>query len=184
MPKSQVTAAIAAYLTPEQSGIAYLGTVYTALPRVASEDDLFNFVPPGTDAGAIIYMFISDQSEQRIALGGQHAGVKMRTYTLTLLCIMKTTMDDEVAEQAAFDLFVDDLTARIQADRNAGTEAVALGGSGPYAGSGVVWQWGEGPGPNGGTDLHFEYPVPHTINGGVMIHQAVGRISVNEQLET
>ncbi len=184
MPKSQVTAAIQYYLDPAQSGIEYLGKVYTALPRVANESDLFSYVPPGTQIGALIYLFISDQAEQRIALGGQHAGVKMRTYTLTLLCIMKTSLQNEVQEQAAFDAFIDSLTARIQADRNAWTEATALGGQGPYANTGYVWQWGEGPGPDGGTDLHFEYPVPHTINGGVMIHQAVGRISVEEQLET
>lgn len=184
MPKLEVTAAIQYYLDPEQSNISYLGKVYPALPRIASEDDLFNFVPPGTQVGAVIYMFLADQVEQRIALGGQHQGVKMRTYSLTLFCIMKTMLDDEVAEQAAFDTFVDSLTGWIQADRNAWTEAQSLGGQGPFVGTGVVWQWGEGAGPDGGIDIRFEYFVPHTIDGGVMLHQALGHISVCEQLET
>jgi len=183
MPKVEVTAALKYYLTPENSNIQYLGKVYSALPRIANEDDLFNFVPAGTQVGAIIYMFLADQTETRIALGGQHNGRKFREYTLTLLCIMKTVLNDEEAEQLAFDTFIDDLTGWIQADRNAWTEAVELGGQGPYAGTGVIFQWGEG-GINEGPDIHFDYPVPHTIDGGVMIHQAIGRVNVCESLST
>lgn len=183
MPKLEVTAALAYYLDPAQSNIPYLGKVYTALPRIASENDLFNYVPPGTQVGAIIYMFIAGQSERRIALGGQHDGHKMREYTLTLFCIMKTSLQDEVEEQLAFDTFLDGLTSWIQADRNAWTEALNQGGQGPYGGSGYIFQWGEGS-ELGGTDIRFEYPVPHTVDGGIMLHQAVGHVTVCEDMFT
>lgn len=179
MPKTDVRNALLYYLTPENSNITYLGTVYPALPKVSNESDLFNFVPPGTGVGAIVYMFIENQEENRVALGGQHGGRKFRHYGLSLLCILKSDLPSSADGQAAFDLFIDSLTARIQADRNAGTEAVALGGTGPYAGTGVVWQWGEGS-MLGGADIHIEYPVPKTADGGVQLFQAVVRVTVAE----
>jgi hypothetical protein len=171
------------YLTPENSGIAYLGTVYPALPKVSNESDLFQFVPPGTGVGVIIYMFIENQEESRVALGGQHGGRKFRHYGLSLLCIMKSDLSSSADGQAAFNEFIDDLTAAIQADRNAGTEAASLGGFGPYVGTGVVWQWGEGS-MLGGPDIHIEYPVPKTAEGGVQLFQAVVRVTVAEFLNT
>lgn len=183
MPKSDVTAAIQYYLDPQQSNIPYLGVVYPALPKVVDESDLFRFVPPGTGTGALIYMFIETQEESRKALGGQHQGRKLRLYGLSLLCILKSDLPDSASGQEAFNAFIDGLTAAIQADRNAGTEAVALGGTGPYAGTGVVWQWGEGT-MLGGPDIRIEYPVPKTADGGVMLFQAVVRVTVAEFFNT
>lgn len=183
MPKTEVTAALLNYLTPENSNITYLGTVYPALPKVSDESDLFRFVPPGTGVGALIYMFCSRQSERRIALAGQHNGRKFRIYEFTLLSILKSDLPQASDGQAAFNTYMDSLTAWIQADRNAGTEALSLGGTGPYAGTGVIFQMGEG-GINEGVDIEVDYPVPKTADGGVMLFQSVLRLSVCEILNT
>jgi hypothetical protein len=170
MPKTQVTDALYAYLEPSASHISTLGAVYTALPKVANESDLFKFVPPGTGLGTVIYLFIENQEETRIALGGARSGRKFRPYGLSLLCIMKSDLANPVDGQAAFNEFIDSLTNYIEADRNAGDPS-------------VIFQWGEG-GVNGGPDLRIEYPVPKTVNGGVMLFQAIVRVTVCEVLNT
>lgn len=170
MSKSAVRQAIYDYLTPENSNITYLGSLYPALPKVSNESDLFNFVPPGTGVGVVMYMFIESQDETRIALGGPHDGRKWRPYTLSLLCVMKSDLTSSADGQVAFDLFIDSLTEYIEADRNAGNPQ-------------VVFQWGEG-GVNGGPDLRFDFPVPKTADGGVMLFQAVGKVTTVEVLNT
>lgn len=182
MPLSQVSNAIYNYLQPSSSNIPNFGTLYQSLPKVADESDLFTNTFPGTGVGATIYQFFTDQKEARIALGGQHNGRKFREYTLGLLIVFKSDLDDTQEGQIAYNTFIDNLTAWIQADRNAGTEAVSLGGFGPYAGTGVVFQWGEG-GVNGGDDLHFTHFVPRTMSGGVTIWQSVANITVTEVLD-
>ncbi len=183
MPKTEVTAALQYFLDPAQSGITYLGVVYPALPKVADESDLFRYVPPGTGVGALIYLFCEHQEETRIALGGQHNGRKFRIYNFSLLIIMKSDLPQASDGQAAFNTLMDSLIARIQSDRNAGTEATSLGGFGPYAGTGYIFQMGEG-GLNGGVDIQVEYPVPKTADGGVTLYQAVLRLSVCETENT
>jgi hypothetical protein len=170
MPKTEVRNALYKYLEPANSNIKYLGTVYPALPKVSNESDLFNFVPPGTGVGALIYMFIEHQEETRIAFGGPHSGRKFRPYSLSLLCILKSDLSDASAGQVAFDEFIDSLTASIESDRNAGDPS-------------VIFQWGEG-GQRAGPDIRIDYPVPKTVNGQVMLFQAVVRVTVCEILNT
>lgn len=171
MPKTQVRQAVASFLDPNLgSNITYLGNVYQALPKVANEEDLYNLQPPGQGVGAVIYCFIENQREHRIADGGAHSGKKFRIYGLGLLCILKSDLTDSLAGEEAFDAFIDSLTARIQSDRNAGAPS-------------VVFQWGEGT-DRGGDDLRFDYPIPKTLKGGVQLFQAVGRVTVCEVLTT
>jgi hypothetical protein len=179
MSKVSVTQAVYDYLQPNVSNIAYLGTVYTALPAVSNEADLFTNTYPGLGLGAVIYMFMTEQSEKRIALGGPHNGRKWRAYNLGMLIVFKSDLGSVTlglgqtpteAGQAAFDTFIDSLTTYIQADRNAGDPS-------------VVFQWGEGD-TNGGDDLRFEYSIPRLLDGGVNIYQAVAHINVVEVQDT
>ncbi len=128
-------------------------------------------------------MFFTSQREERKALGGQHNGRKMRIYDLGLLIVFKSDATTTVAGQLAYNTFIDALTAWIQADRNAGTEAASLGGSGPYVGTGVVWQWGEGTNL-GGPDIVIDHFIPRTLDGGVTLFQSVAHITVIEFLNT
>jgi len=176
MSKTLVRQAIYDYLQPSNSNITYLSTLYEALPKVANEDDLFALQPAGIGIGAVIYMFIESMEERRIAFGGAHNGRKFRPYTLSLLCIMKSDAETSIEGQIAFDEFIDSLTEWIQADRTAGTAPSLQYG-------GVVFQWGEG-GVDGGEDLHFDFFVPKTAKGGVMLFQSVGHITVCEIEQT
>ncbi len=170
MPKLTVTQAVYNYLEPSSSNIPNLGTVYTALPKVASEEDLFTNTFPGLGVGATIYMFITKQYESRIALGGPHNGRKFRPYDMGLLIVFKSDLNQTVDGQTAFDEFIDSLTAWIQADRNAGDPS-------------VIFQWGEG-GMHGGPDITIDYAIPRTIAGGVTLFQGVAHLTVCEILET
>lgn len=177
MGKAAITTAIQSYLSPENSGIPYLGTVYTALPKVANEQDLYQNTFPGLGLGATIYMFFTGQHEERIALGGPHNGHKMVFYQLGLLIVFKSDLAKTVDGQAAFDEFIDALIAIIRDSRTAGST--------PSTGGGVVWQWGEGGSSSlGGPDVVVEYTVPKTIDGGVTLFQAVMRLSVLEDVFT
>ena len=170
MPLSDVSNAVYAYLEPNNSNIANLGVLYQALPKVPNEADLFTNTFPGIGTGAAIYMFFTNQKERRIAFGGPHQGRKWRDYSLGLLVVFKSDLSDTISGQIAYNAFIDDLTAWIQADRNAGNPN-------------VVFQWGEGTGPGaGGDDIVFDHTIPRTIDGGVTIFQSVGHINVVEVL--
>lgn len=172
MTKAAVLQAVQTFLDPAQSSIPHLGTVYKALPKIANEQDLFNLQPAGAGTGAVIYCFIERQSEYRESFGGPTSGNKFRQYTMALLCIFKSDLETALDGQSAFDTFMDALFARIQSDRRAGT------GQG-----GVVWQWGEGNAEGSHQpDMVFEYPVPKSVSGGVMLFQAIGRVTVLEYL--
>lgn len=172
MPKTQVRQAIYDYLKPDVSNITYLGKLYSSLPKIGNEADLYNLQPPGQGFGALIFMHIEDQSERMIDFSGKSKGPsqKLREYTLVLLCIFKSDLPSPEAGQAAFDVFIDSLTGCIEADVTANT-----GGS-------PVFQWGLGDSETYGPDLRFTYPVPTTDDGGVTLFQAVGRVQVSEFL--
>ena len=170
MPKSTVTTAVYDYLTPTASQIPLLGTVYRALPKIANEADLFANSYPGLGLGAVIYLFFTEQSEHRIAFGGPHDGRKFRVYELGLLIVFKSDLRQTEDGQEAFDTFIDNLTAYIQADRNAGNPN-------------VIFQWGEG-GEQGGPDIRLTYTFPRTLDGGVTLYQAVAHVTVCEILDT
>lgn len=183
MPLSDVSNAIYHYLQPSNSNIPNFGTLYQSLPKVASESDLFLNSYPGSMVGATIFMYFTNQVEQRKALAGQHDGRKLVHYTLSLLINFKSDLPSTEDGQIAYYAFLDALTEWIRADRNAGTESVALGGSGPYANTGVIWQWGEGT-ELGGPDLEFQHFIPRTLKGEVVLFQSLARIAVQEFLET
>lgn len=176
----EVYNAVASYLDPVNSNIKYLGTVYPALPKTSSESDLFNFTPPGEGLGALIYMHISSKYDERIALGGEHDGRKFIPYSLNLLCSFKSDLPQAADGQAAFNEFIDSLDNYIRADRTAGCAADS---NGPYAGSGVIFQWGEG-GMVEGPDIRWTFPVPHSRDGGVMVFIGWCEISTVQILNT
>jgi hypothetical protein len=154
------------FLTPANSAIPYLGVVYKALPKVQNEAELFEFVPPGTGVGALIYIFITARNETRIAYGGEHSGRKFVPYTVSLLCVMKSDLERADDGQEAFNVFIDGLVDRIRSNRNAGNPN-------------YVFEWGEG-GLHAGPDIDIQFPVPRTSRGGVMVFQAVCKVTTIE----
>ena len=170
MGLSAVSNAIAAFLAPSVAGITNYGTIYQALPKVANEQDLFLNSFDGAGLGATIYLFPESQREDRIALGGPHDGRKIRNYVIGLLIVFKSDLSKTVDGQLAFNTFMDQLTTRIQSDRNAGDPS-------------VIFSFGEGE-RFGGADLEFQYFVPRTLKGGVTIFQSVGHVFAVEIINT
>ena len=171
MSKQSVTAGIYEYLKPDNSNIPNFGTLYSALPKIANESDLFLNSFPGQQTGGVIYMFITRQSERRIALGGEHDGRKFRTYDLGLLIVFKSEQQLTEDGQRDFDAFIDALTAFIQANRVPNI---------PWS---DIFQWGEGT-ELGGPDIQIDYTIPRTIDGQTLLFQAVAHLTVAEVLDT
>lgn len=173
---------VAAYLERgrAEGSIQAMANVFAHPPKLTKQSDLFDNKVPGDPAGGVIFMYLANQGEFRIALGGTpqrgvlgSGGRKGRVYSLSLLCyfIWKGQLSEEA--DAANDKFIDSLTSWIELDRNAGCGDVSNGGDG----SGVIFSWGEGPDPSsvpGGKDIVVHTAFPRDIRGqGVQIFNVV-----------
>ena len=160
-----------------------MGTVFAHPPKLTSQADLYTLRAPGDPDGCVIYLYIADQAEYRISLGGAHSGRKGRVYSLSLICYFHYKGQDSEAADAANDLFIDSLTAWIESDRNCGTAAVSEGGDG----SGVIFSWGEGPNAEaipGGKDIRVHTAFPKDFRGqGTQVFNIVD-VAVIEILQT
>lgn len=175
-PKSNrrlVREKIATYLErgKAQGSILYAGSIFPHPPKLTQQTDLFAAGTPGQAGGAVIYMYISNQGEYRLALGGRpvpnqigSGGRKGRVYSLSLLCYLLWKGPKAEEADAANDAFIDSLTSWIEIDRNAGTQDPSLGGDG----SGVIFSWGEGADPSaipGGKDIVVHTSFPKQVRG-------------------
>ena len=171
MSRATVRAAVASYLTG--AGITNLSSVKQFPAKLTPEGDFFEGEDPGHSSGAIIFLYIENQKENRIALGGPHNGRKAIDYTFILDCYLRST--HQKSEDAGFDneAFLDSLVAAIRADRNAGAPS-------------IIFQWGEGAnGAAGGPDIDITSYYPRQINGKASATQvtSVVRVSVVEIID-
>lgn len=147
MGRADVRQAVADYLS--SAGVTGLGTVYQHPPKFTNEGDFVTSNDPGHMAGAVVYVHLRQQSERRIAVGGPTSGVKMRTYSVGLICVFRSKTKDTQAVGAENDAFLDSLVEAILANRNAGA---------PDA----VFQWGEGD-DFGAPDIHVDAEMPRPL---------------------
>lgn len=180
MSRASVRAQIVAYLAPEgqPSPITFLNAVNDYPPKV-TQDDEFDLSDWG-GSGAILAPFLTHQSERRIAVGGAHNGRKLRQYDVQLWCWFRSIKDKAEDAGLDFDVFMDSLTARLQADRNMGTAS-------PVVGSeilpGMIFSAGEGD-TYGGVDIVVDAYMPHLVRAGVLQTNAVVNLTVLEVLDT
>lgn len=123
-----------------------VGTVRRAWAKNDSHPDYFWGQQPGARTGCQIVVFIPRHHEQRIALGGEHNGMKQITYEVTLNCYVRSRT--EYAEDAQDDVHAlrDGLVEHMRLDRTLG---------------GAVFQAGEHV--DGGMDgIDFRYGQPET----------------------
>lgn len=194
MPRVEVIGAIQNYLeagfltgaVPVQNPIPSLSTVYPYPPKITKQTALYEIQPPGEPGGAVIFMYLSgQQGEVRISSAGQHGGRKARTYHMSLICYFRWVGPQSEDAGLASDQFIDGLTAWIQADRNAGTEAESLGGFGPYVGTGLIFSWGEGDGAElSGPDIRVNSTMPRSFGGQTLQTFSIVDISVVEIIDT
>ena len=162
--RSNVRQAIVSYL--QGAGITNLSTVYGFPPKLTKEGEFFAGQDPGHASGAVIYLWIEAQSEQRFALGGAHSGKKGIEYQFALDCYLRSTHKKSEDAGSDNDDFLDSLVSAIRADRNAGAP-------------GLIFQWGEGNFPNGGRDIDIVSYYPRTLNGGAAATQVYSSVKVS-----
>ena len=167
--RADMRAALAAYLQTGIGGadplIPYLGLLLehaakiTPLGEIASPDPM-----AGEGIGAVCWIKLENSHNRRIALGK-----KLKTYRVALdLMLLSYTQEAQDAE-AANDAMLDGIEAMILADRTAGTGATGTR-------TGVVWQWGEGEGAMGGTDIEIACGYP-TLDRNQRV-QLLSRVTV------
>ena len=148
MSRATVRAGLAAWLT---SSITAIRTVYPALPRVMPAD-AFTAGLVGSPEGCVACITLAAEQEGRTAMGGATAGQKRVDYDVVIQLFYRrfvqqtvqvgeltVAADMAVVAMNSFDAIVEQVKARIRADRTA---------------SGSVWQWGE-------AELTGEYSDPY-----------------------
>ena len=156
MPRATVRAAIVDYLQAASTttpGLQVVGQVFAHPPLFTSEATFFQNSWSGKSQGALIYVFLEEQFEQRIRLIGNQLGGKMRTYKVKLICFLRSTLVNAQDVDAANDTFLDALVLAIQENRQPG-------------GAATVFQWGEGD-EVGGIDIHVTAGWPRTIRAQI-----------------
>ncbi len=146
MPRATVRAAITEYL--QSSSIPFLGSVFPHPPKVTPEGEFDIGKFPGKGSGAVIYVYLQEQSEERVREIGLQLHGKMRTYKATLICFLRSIKPKAEQADADNDTFLDGLVLAIQENRTPGT--------------GAVFQWGEGD-TVGGVDIVIHSELPSTI---------------------
>lgn len=147
MGRAAVRQAVADYLS--SAGVTGLSKVFQHPPKFTGEGEFVASSDPGHTSGAVIFVHLREQNERRIAVGGATSGLKMRVYSVGLICVFrsKTANTEEVG--ADNDAFLDSLVDAILASRTAGA---------PDA----VFQWGEGD-DFGETDVHVSAEMPRPL---------------------
>jgi hypothetical protein len=120
--------------------------------------------PPGTKSGCVAYVHILSESEERIAIGGEHSGVKWVHYEVELNVFQHSLEPHAEDAMANFDLVIDNIKALLRADRRLNDYP-------------VIFEAGE-------KSLQGEYGDPKVLaDGSTEIWGAV-RFEVSEMLTT
>lgn len=132
MSRATIRAAVTAWLAPPN--VTGINTVYRGFPAEIPGTAYFS-ATPGAMAGCVAIVFIAGEAEVRKAFGGPTSGKKRVDYTVEIHLRYRSVkppgLGSDVGLEATddFDTIVENLKARIRADRTAGSSA--------------VWQWGE-----------------------------------------
>lgn len=194
MSRTNVRNAIGAYLkngaAAQTGAVQFLSNVYSHPPKLTNQGDFTRDEDPGLGTGAAVYLHLKESSQRRVT-GGPAAtptmpntpARKVKYYTLRLICILRSQKTRSQDTGADNDLFLDSLESYILQNRNAGTQNPGQGGFGPYAGTGYIFQWGEGD-EFGASDIHVVAGMPKTLKSGSMQVYSTMDILVLEVLNT
>lgn len=166
MGRAAVRQAVADYLST--AGVTGLGKVYAHPPKFTSEGEFVANNDPGHTSGAVVFIHLRRQSERRIAVGGATSGIKMRVYSVGLICVFRSKTADTQTVGAENDAFLDSLVDAILANRNAGAPA-------------AIFQWGEGD-DFGEPDVHVDAEMPRPLRQQVSQVFSVVEVTALEQV--
>jgi len=132
--------------TYRASPVAGVGVVRRAFAKRDNHGDYFHGLPAASRTGSQIIVTIYRSREFRIALGGEHGGMKQRNFEAELACFIRSRTPH--AEDAQDDVYAlqDALVGWMQRDRTLG---------------GAVFQAGEHM-TNGSNEIAFGYGQPQT----------------------
>jgi hypothetical protein len=156
-------------LEPSVSNIQWLTTLHDHPPKVTTEDQWFDEQNPGEGTGAVVYIYIANQREKRIATGGPTSGLKFRPYQVDLICFLRSMVSKSEVAEADNDEFLDGLVAYIEADRT-------------FDSDGVIFQAGEGD-MNGAWDIGTEANFPKLVKMGMTQTFSVIHLTVCEIIQ-
>lgn len=148
------------------SDVKYLGTLWTAGPREAADDDFWPTA--GQSSGAVATVHIVTSTEKRESFGGggdgniPPAGQKRIDYQCYLECYFKSRQQRTEEATGDFDAFLDSLVARMRADRTWGTGGRTFD---------QIWQAGE--------DITIS-PGDPSLQNGVFFQQTAVITTVTE----
>lgn len=160
MSRQQVRLAVAEWVG--QAAVPNLNQIFTAHPK------RINFqvnAPAGAMTRAAAVVFIADETESRVAIGGAYAGWKRIDYTVDFQIFCHS--GEPLAEEAmnAFDVIVDGVKDKLRA----GGHRLDQEGS-------VIWQAAE-------PDISVTYGEPATNEGGYTEIWAAVRFTVTQMIQ-
>jgi len=160
MSRASVRQQIATYL---QNGfITGLNQLFTSFPK------RINFqvnAMPGVLSRAAVVIFIENETESRIAIGGAHSGWKRVDYGIVLQVYHHSSQRTAELAMNDFDTLIDAIKDYLRADHNFGDTS-----------GNIVWQGAE-------PAINTNYGEPATSDGGVTETQAIIRFIVTEMIQ-
>lgn len=115
MSRATVRSAVMNYFEPP--AVAGLNKLFSALPK-RIEGTWFRYgQPAGTLSGCVGVVHIVTESEERIAIGGEHSGKKWVHYTVELQVYQHSLERHAEDAMANFDTVIDNIKAHLRADR-------------------------------------------------------------------
>lgn len=115
MSRATVRGAVAAFFAPP--AVAGLNTLYTAPPKRIPGPAFREGQPAGTPSGAVGVVHIVSETEERIAIGGEHSGKKWVHYTVELQVFQHSIHQHSEDAMADFDAVIDAVKTRLRSDR-------------------------------------------------------------------
>lgn len=140
-------------------GLPGVATVYTTFPK-AIPGKAWE-IENGNGNSAVVVVFIAGETEQRIAIGGEHSGWKRLDYTIDLQIFHRSSSPTAEDAMDSLDDIVDAIKDQLRSDRTMG---------------GVFWQQGE-------QRLTGEYGEPRLI-GSIIETWAQITFTATEMLNT
>lgn len=115
MSRATVRAAVQAYFEPP--AVTGLNKLFSALPK-RIEGTWFRYgKPAGTLSGCVGVVHIVGESEERIAIGGEHSGKKWVHYEVQLQVFQHSLQRHAEDAMNDFDTVMDNIKALLRADR-------------------------------------------------------------------
>jgi hypothetical protein len=129
--------------TYRSSPIPGVGVVRRAFPKRDDHNDFFHGQQPGARTGAQMVVTIYRQKEFRVALGGEHSGMKQVNYEVSLACFLRSR--SEYAEDAQDDAYElrDAIVDWMRLDRTLGDSVFQAGEYIEGAGNGISCSYGQ-----------------------------------------